>query len=379
MKSSLTRHAVGLLALALLVPAMPVAAQTGTADKMDQASVQRSWEIQAQVAKIARDKQTFINNFIASWAPNVDGGLFGDVSSELRPLMEAATPWRLYAASLVGDYSGMVQVLRGEVSAGKVIKTLNSPQPHATASSALSANTVSPFNLGAPTSQLVFTPIPPCRIADTRGSGARTGILAAGVPRTFDLTTDAFTKGQGGSSSCVGLPNFSFYAWSVNITLTGYSTTGFVEAYPFGGSVPTASVANFGPALAAIANSTTLTGCYSCSDDINILSSAPTHVILDVYGYYEVPSGFATGAITITKLAGTSTTVAAGAYTQVAGASCPAGTTIIGGAQTNGSGASNTILTSDHNISGANWYEYVKNTGSSATSVTVYSICEDVN
>jgi len=377
MKISLTHCGVGLLAL---VAAMPATAQINASQKMDQAAIQRSWDIQAQVAQIEQNKKAFINNFIASWAPNVDARLFGNVSSELRPLLEAATAWRLYAASLVGDYNGMMQTLRGEIPAAKVINALSSPQPHAAATSALTINsTVSGLALGSTTSQLVFTPIPPCRIADTRGSGARTGILSGGVPRTFDLTTDAFGKGQGGSTSCTGLPSFSFYGWSVNLTATGYSTSGFLQVYPFGGSVPATSVLNFGTALPAIANSSTLTGCYGCGDDINVVASAPTHLILDVYGYFEVPTGFATGAITITKLAGTSTNVAAGNYQRVDGAACPAGTTLIGGAQTNSSSSTNTILTSDHNTSGTNWYEYVKNTGSSTASVVVYSICEDVS
>ena len=376
MKISLNHCGVGLLALLAAIPAV---AQINANQKMDQAAIQRSWDIQAQIATIDQDKETFINNLIASWTPNVNPALFGNVSSELRPLLEAATPWRLYAASLVGDYSGMIQVLRGEVSAGKVINALNAPQPHATATAALTIGSASPLSIGSATSQLVFTPIPPCRIADTRGSGARTGILAPGVPRTFDLTTDAFGKGQGGQTSCPGLPSFSYYGWSVNLTVTGYDTSGFLQVYPFGGSVPATSISNFGPALPAVANSSTLTGCYGCSDDINVVASAPTHIILDVYGYFEIPTGFTTGATTL--MAGTLTTVAAGTYSRVNGGACPSGTHVIGGAQTNSSSSSNTILTSDHNVdttAGA-WYEYVKNTGGSSATVTVYSICQDLS
>jgi len=295
--------------------------------------------------------------------------------------MQAATPWKLYAASLVGDYTGMIQVLRGEIKAGNVINTLSSPQPHARASSSLavgSPSSLSPLALGSTTSQLVFTPIPPCRIADTRESGARTGILAAGVPRTFDLSTGGFAKGQGGSTSCPGLTSFNFSAWSVNITVTGYGSTGFLEVYPFGGSVPATSISNFGPALSAIANSSTLTGCYGCTDSIDLVASAATHVVLDVYGYFQVPTGYSTGVVTL--MAGTMSTVPAGIYQYVQGGSCPAGTIVIGGAQTNSSSSTNTILTSDHNIiSGTTWYEYVKNTGTASATVTVYSTCQDVS
>jgi len=378
-KFSLTNCGVGLLAL---VAAIPAVAQNNTAQKMDQAAIARSRDIQAQVANIAENKETFINNLIASWTGSVDTQLFGNVASELRPLMEKATPWRLYAASLVGDYSGMIQTLRGEVSAGKVINALSgTPQAHATATSALSIFSVSPLAsldplaLGSTTSQLVFTPIPPCRIADTRFRPG--GPLFPFVTNTFDLTTDAFGKAQGGQTSCPGLPSFSFYGWSVNLTATNYSTSGFLQVWPYLGSIPATSILNFGPPLPAIANSSTLTGCYGCANDINVRSSVTTDLILDVYGYFEIPTGFTTGVVTF--LAGTTTSVAAGNYQRVNGGSCPAGTHVIGGAQTNSSSSTNTILTSDHNIDGALWYEYVKNTGTSTATVTVYSTCQDLS
>ena len=377
MKSSQATRCVGLM---VLVAAIPVAAQSNTFQKMDEAAIQRSLDIQTQVARIDQDKEAFIREFIANWTTYVNRSpLFSKFAKELLPLMRAATPWRLYAASLVGDYNGMVQVLRGEIPAGKVINALSVPQPRTVPGSALTVNSRSPIPLalGSTTSQLVFTPIPPCRIADTREPGARTGLLSAGIARTFDLTTDAFTKGQGGSTSCPGLPGFSHYGWSVNATVTGYSTTGFLAVYPFGGSVPATSLVNFGPALPAVANSGTMTGCYGCNDDINVVASSSTHVILDVYGYYEVPTGYATG-LTVTQLAGTPTSVAGGAFQSISGGICPAGTKVISGAQTNGSGSANAILTSDHNTSGSNWYEYVKNTGTVAATVTVYSICADV-
>ena len=66
--------------------------------------------IQAELAQISQNKQAFINSLIASWQPNVNAAIFNP-SSELMPLMEAATPWKLYAASLVGDYNTMIQVL----------------------------------------------------------------------------------------------------------------------------------------------------------------------------------------------------------------------------------------------------------------------------
>jgi hypothetical protein len=358
---------VCLTAIVLIAAAIPAAAQQ---KPMDDAAIQRSRDIQSEVARIDANKEVVIDQLIQGWAPFVDPS-YGDPSTELRPLMEKATPWTLYAASLVGDYTGMMQVLTGKLSAGKVINTLNAPQQKAFTGTAL------PPVLGAGTNQLVFTPIPPCRVVDTRGSGARTGILGGSyAPRTFDLTTDGFLKGQGGSTSCPGLPSFSFYGWSANITVTGYSSAGDLRAYPFGGAFPATSTINYSPAVGAIANSTTLTGCYGCADDVTVAAFAPTHVIIDVLGYFEVATGFSQG--TVTSFAGTTTTVAAGVYAFVAGGACPAGTVVVSGSQQNSSSSSNTILTSDHAISGTEWYEYVKNTGSSAATVTVLTNCQEI-
>lgn len=380
MKISLANYSLGVM---LIAAAIPVAAQSSSFQKnMDEAAVQRSRDIQVQVARIDQDKEAFIQEFIAGWAPHLNRSpLFSNFSKELQPLLRAATPWRLYAASLVGDYNGMVQVLRGGIPAGKVINALSEAQPRVSPTSSLSVRSgpVDP-RLGETTEQLVFTPIPPCRIADTRGVGIRTGLLAAGVPRTFDLTTDAFTEGQGGATAiaqCPGLPSFSHYGWAVNATVTGYSGSGFLQVYPFGGAVPATSLVNFGTALPAIANSSSLTGCFGCGDDISVVASTPTHVILDVYGFYERAAGYTSGAITV--LAGPVTVVPPGALIVANGGACPAGTRVIGGSQTNTSGVANTILTADHSIVGSFWSETVKSTGAVAATVTVSSICQDLS
>ena len=277
---------------------------------------------------------------------------------------------QLYGASLVGDFRAMVHTLTGKVGAGRYVNALTEPQPKVVIDGSDAA-------LGATTGGLVFTPITPCRMVDTRNVGARTGILNVGASRAFDLTTGGFSKGQGGSASCPGLPSFSYFGWSANVTVTAYSSNGGLKAYPFGGAEPATSIINYFPAAYAIANASTLTGCYGCGEDVTFVAfGAPTHLIVDVMGYYEIATGYAPG--TLTKLAGTSAAVAAGSFQRIDGGSCPAGTVAIGGAQTNGGGVSNTILTSDHNISGTLWYEYVKNTGASSATVTVYSMCMDV-
>jgi hypothetical protein len=333
----------------------------------DQAALDQSWAIQRELAKIEKDPEAFGEALISSWVPYLDSAVY-DPESELRPLIKAATPWRLYGASLVGDYRTMIDVLRGRTSAGRIINALSEPQPRMRPSAGP--------DLGETGVQLVFTPIAPCRIVDTRGTGARTGPMIAGVPRAFDLTTDGYTEGQGGATAgCPGLPSFSHLGWAINVTATSYSTIGGFTVYPFAGAAGISSIINYFPAAYAIANGSAVTGCYGCADDINLVSfGTNSHVIVDVMGYYEQATGSA-GAVT--QVAGTTTSVAAGGFVQVLGGACPAGTTLIGGTQTNGGGGANVVLTSDHSRSGSTWYEFVKNIGAVAINVTVSSLCQD--
>ena len=310
----------------------------GPKDSMDPAAMERSWNLQRQLAAIESHKDAFIDSMLSSWSSALGPGY--DLWSELGEVLKTATPWRLYGASLAPDLNTAVDVLRGKASAGRIIS--GDPQ------------------IGQTTIQLVFTPIAPCRMVDTRNAGARTGLLSAGITRAFDLTVDGYGKGQGGATSgCVGLPAISPRAWGANITVVGYSAGGALTVWPYNETAPLSSLLNYFPATSpAIANNGSVTGCYNCAEDINVspfTGSAQTHVIIDVNGYYEQATGFATGTPVITRLAGTTTTVAAGGFVFISGGACPAGTVLIGGGQTNSSNG--TILTSDHYVTGSAWYQ----------------------
>ncbi|MGE5357826.1 MAG: hypothetical protein ACM3NQ_02330, partial [Bacteroidales bacterium] len=272
-----------------------------------------------QLKAIDQDRAAFVDQLLLQWAASVDPNIY-DLQTELRPIAMKAPAWQLYGASLVGDFRTMVRVLGGVEGAGQYINAFSEPQPK-TAGALLAPTTsltqttalaptpdIALLGLGSATDSLVFNPIPPCRLVDTREPGVGSGILAAGIPRSFDLTTAAVDNGQAGATSCAGLPLFSYGAWAVNITVTGYSGNGHLTVWPFGGTEPNASVANFGSAPYALASGQTLTGCYGCGKDITVKADAPTHVIIDVVGYF--PDAPVVGS-TVTREAGSSTPIAA--------------------------------------------------------------------
>ena len=59
---------------------------------MTEAEIQRSRQIQTELARIEADKDAFISELIKSWMPALDNGAYIDPAAELMPLMQAATP-----------------------------------------------------------------------------------------------------------------------------------------------------------------------------------------------------------------------------------------------------------------------------------------------
>ena len=352
--------------------------QTVSGKVRDQAAIQRSLAIQGELARIEASREEFIDELFARWAPTLDPMLY-DLWGSLKPVAMAATPWRLLGASLTTDFESGLRVLTGAVGPGWYVSAyVEGREPVIGATMAQAQAGAPEFGataIGDTTSSLVFTPIAPCRVVDTRGTGARTGLLSSPTP--FDFTTAGLAKGQGGATSCPGLPSSQTpVAWAVNVTATGYGTIGHVTVYPATATVvPTASFLNFSPAVYAVANAGTVTGCYGCSETVGIYAYAPTHIIVDVMGYYTEATGFAGGAVT--EMWGPDTAIPGYGFVSAYGGYCPAGTVLIGGGSSNTSGAGE-VLTADHLRSGQRWLEYLSSYTSSEYSFQVYSHCMDV-
>jgi len=366
--SSFVSALVGLVLLAL--PALARAQARDAADAARQA--ERSRAIQAALAHVDAHRAEFVRELLMEWSAYVDPAIY-DLFGTLEPIALRAPAWQLYGASLVGDFATMVRILRGEEGAGPYVDAL-AGRPEALRAHQPAWEVVEPDAFPTDTAaNLVYVPIAPCRVVDTRGAGARQGVIPANGSRAFDLTTAAFTSGQGASGPCPGLPASGPAAWSVNLTVTGYSALGGLKAWGFGGAEPNASVINYAPGVAALANGLILTGCVGCADDIVVKAfTAGTHVIVDVTGFFrpaEVASSF------VTRVAGTTTAVPAGGRQYVNGGSCPGGTRLVTGeADHVGSDVS---LGESEIASASTWRYWIINNDPFAVNVTVYSRCLD--
>jgi hypothetical protein len=141
--------------------------------------------------------------------------------------------------------------------------------PTAGASTHVLADVYGYFKADAP---LVYRPLSTCRAVDTRLADQGAPALAAGQTRTFQIR-----------GNC-GVPP-SAKALAVNITSTDSTGPGFLAAYAAGTSLPSASYLNF------VSGDTFANGgivmLSASSEDLAITTSTATHLIVDVYGYFE--------------------------------------------------------------------------------------------
>ncbi len=143
-----------------------------------------------------------------------------------------------------------------------------------------------PLNLGDSQADLVYTPVTPCRILDTRLAG---GPIAAGATRDFLVTGD--TTAQGGANCAI--PNGPATAAVLNFVAVNPAGAGDLRVTPFGTAMPLASIVNYAavPGL-NIANGLVVTLCdpatTTCTQDITLQADVSgTDVVADVQGYFR--------------------------------------------------------------------------------------------
>lgn len=179
---------------------------------------------------------------------------------------------------------------------------------------------------GQTNNELVFFPLPPCRIVDTRSAtGGYAGPIAAGTQRSFNHNFDLGP--QGGNAAGCGVP-VDPPAIAVTLTVAQVQGAGNLRAWPQTGTLPTASVLNYGVLGLNLANTTILPTCQFCGEDFTIRADgAGTQVVVDVVGYFWSPIQSALSCERVV----TNGTIPATSFYSIASPTCPAGSTMTGG------------------------------------------------
>ncbi len=231
---------------------------------------------------------------------------------EMAPVFAMASLEELRMANTAGDLQSMNSMLLGDLAP---------PAP----TSAEAAAEAAPKALGDASSDLVYVPVVPCRILDTR---LAVGQIPANTVRGVDVTAVSNYAFQGGANTNCGIGAApSFAAVAVNLTVVTPQGAGYLTAFPTGTTQPTAATLNY--AGNDIVNSLAIVRLDQgpAAYEMDVYSYASTHLVGDVVGYFINPTATALQCQTTQ----TSYPIAAGASFNGGSPACAAGYTRTGG------------------------------------------------
>ncbi len=281
---------------------------------------------------VDQNRTTVIDRIVSDWGDNlaVEAGVN---QAQLREMLFAMRADQLLAASLVGSLDGLkaifVAALRTTANGGARV--------------AMAAD--APSALGDTNADLVYTPVTPCRLFDTRPSQGGLGTPTLNVRRTYGAITPV--ANQGGPGGCAAAAGAAVALIQIG-TLTP-SGNGLLQAGPQGAaSFPNALILyqpgdQYGTAVAMPLNPAN--GQFDLVEQF-----ATADLYADLQGYFRRPVNYG-GTHVITGLyatdsggfsntaSGQNSTVAGGIDNRAIGGS----STVLGGEQNTASGAASTV------------------------------------
>lgn len=192
----------------------------------------------------------------------------------------------------------------------------------ASALASSSSTTIQPLALGALTGDLVYTPIPPCRILDTR---VALGPIGSGGTRNFIAEGVGFYTGQGGSATDCGMFSVRATAVAINLTAVLPAARGNAVVYPYATTKPGTASINY-PAGGIVNNSLIVQIPNPMTTwDFTIDSTQQSDFVGDIVGYFAPPQATALQCVDTanTIVAG----IAAGGTANAVAPACTAGYT----------------------------------------------------
>jgi hypothetical protein len=233
---------------------------------------------QAKIQHVQSDKAAYAAAIVARWEESARETSRWDksYSVDLLESLMKLQPENLLAAGEASSYKAMMTVL----ATGRA-EPLQELVPNA---------------LGENFRDLVYTPVTPCRIVDTRL--AAEGALGAGVTRTFDVDSSSFTA-QGGNSLGCGIPLGVAQAVTMTIVAVQPAGPGYLTAFGLTAQ-PLASVLNYA-ANDVIADTAIIPVVPGGGNDFALFSLATTHVVVDVLGYFAASSATRLDCLTVSS------------------------------------------------------------------------------
>jgi hypothetical protein len=257
------RWAVVCFVVVMAVGGRAASAQTAARPADGQEAASRALRHE-RLRQVETDKAAYAAAIVARWEDSArEAGRVDDRSArDLRDALARLDAETLLAAGEASSYKAVMAL----VATGRATE---SPEPD---------------SLGDPQDDLVYTPLTPCRIVDTRL--AADGALAGGTARTFDVDGGSLAV-QGGSATGCGIPFAVAAAVTMTIVAVEPAAPGYLTAWGLGPQ-PTTSALNYA-ANDVIADTAIIPVAPGGGNDFALFSLATTHLVVDVLGYYARP------------------------------------------------------------------------------------------
>jgi hypothetical protein len=277
-------YSAGLLSLALAAAATSASAQPpGTAD------AQQSPATASAASLSPKERGQLTRQFVAKWGAYVQrtyGVPVGTWAKRMAPNLANTDASNFRNALMRDTFEGAMAELNGSghrMTDDQVISKLAAMEPGANAGKTQNIGKT----LGALGNDLVYTPIAPCRILDTRSTAA--GAIAANATRSFVAVGSSNFTGQGGSATNCGTLGLSATAVAINLTAVTPSGAGYATAYPYGTTQPLAASVNY--ASGAIVNNALIVQIPNpiALFDFTVYTFAQSHYVADIVGYFAPP------------------------------------------------------------------------------------------
>ncbi len=257
------------------------------------------------------ERGQLVHRIVTKWGGHVQEAYRTDVrrwASEMVPIFSRASIDALRRAADAPRFDQMNNELLVSAPGGSPANVSTAPQ------------TTPTKVLGDSSTDLIYVPITPCRIIDTRLAG---GPILANTTRSFDITAVANYGFQGGDASdCngAGSPG-SYAAAAINFTVVTSSVAGYITAFPFGTTQPLAATVNYGANDIRGNFAVVKLDQGAAANELSVYSFAQTHLIADIVGFYRNP-----GVPTLECVSSGDTidSVAAGATRNTNAPACPA-------------------------------------------------------
>lgn len=232
------------------------------------------------------EREALVNAIVEKWGNHVVSRFGADVNmwrDRLAVFFANADPTNLREAVTRDTYDGAMATLlgRGDRVSDAAVISRDDGSPGTTADTGIAQK------FGDLNQDLAFTPVAPCRILDTRSTGA--GAIAANSTRSFISINSTNFSTQGGSATNCGTLGLAATAVVINLTAVTPSGGGYATAFPFGTTQPLASSINY--AAGDIVNNALTVQIPNplSSFDFTIYSFAQSHYVADIVGYFAPP------------------------------------------------------------------------------------------